>query len=49
MSYIVYVKSSGNQWKELKRFSDPKQADQWLTSYIKVHGFTPSDFTIVRK
>lgn len=36
-------------WQELKRFDSPAAADTWLCSYIKENGYSPADFTIVRK
>ena len=36
-------------WQEIKRFNNPADADLWLCSYIRENGYSPADFTIVRK
>ena len=36
-------------WQEIKRFNSPADADLWLCNYIRENGYSPADFTIIRK
>lgn len=47
--YIVKVKTTNNTWKEINRFNNPAEADEWLTAYIRINKYCCSDFTISYK
>lgn len=53
MNYIVKQKTFRRPgqmiWEEINRFDNPADADEWLTSWIRVNGLSVSDFTIVFK
>lgn len=53
MTYVVKQKSYSRPgqmtWKEINRFNNPAEADEWLTAWIRVNHFIGSDFTIVVK
>lgn len=36
-------------WQEIKRFDNPADADNWLCSFVKEHGYSITDFNIVRR
>lgn len=36
-------------WQEIKRFSNPAAADEWLCNYVRANGYLITDFNIVRK
>jgi hypothetical protein len=36
-------------WQEIKSFSSPAAADEWLCNYVRANGYSITDFNIIRK
>ena len=36
------------RWQKIRRFDNPADADNWLCSFVKEHGYSITDFNIVR-
>lgn len=52
MKYTVKQKEYKNgkaTWKTINTFTNPAEADEWLTSWIRTNKLIGSDFTIVTK
>lgn len=36
------------RWQKIRRFDNPADADNWLCSFVREHGYSITDFNIVR-
>lgn len=45
---MTYPTPGNRAWETIKTFDTPKEADIWLTAFIKENNYIPSDFTITR-
>lgn len=35
-------------WKDIKAFTDPMEADNWIYNYCRTHGCSAYDFKVIR-
>ena len=42
-AYTGYEKG----WQEIKRFDNPRDADEWLCRHVRENGYSITDFNIV--
>lgn len=45
---LTYPTPGNRAWETIKTFDTPKEADIWLTAYIKENNYIPTDFIIKR-
>lgn len=46
---INYKQAGKATWEVLRTFTTAREADEWLTEYIKSNHYIPTDFTIAFK